>query len=432
MAQAGIDVEKAKQLDLGQDEFPYNHKDIILYNLGLGAKRNELDLVYENDENFQVLPTFGVIPSINALSSLPLGDILPNFNPMMFLHGEQYIELHKSYGTGGKLTTSSKIIDILDKGKGAVVIVGTTSKDESGDVVCYNEVTIFVRGSGGFGGRKEGADRGAATAANEPPKRAPDAVVREKTTEEQAAIYRLSGDYNPLHIDPSMSAIGGFEVPILHGLCTFGYTSRHVFRQYANSDINNIKSIKGRFSSHVFPGETLETQMWLEGNKVIFQTKVVERGVIVITNGAVELKGAPAPSAGADAKTESAGLSVEGFESSALFEQIAKAIAAASPEERQAQAKKVKAIFQFDVTNAAGKTQSWHIDLKSGDGQLGLGPSEKKPDVILQLKDADLVQIATGKLNGQKAFMQGKLKIKGQIMLATKLGDVLNTNRSRL
>lgn len=121
---------------------------------------------------------------------------------MMLLHGEQYLELKKPMPTNGKYTSQGRIIDIIDKGKGAVVVSGITTKDSTGAVVCENEFTMFIRGSGGFGGKSSGGDRGAATAANEPPSRSPDVVVQEKTSPDQAALYRLSGDLNPLHIDP--------------------------------------------------------------------------------------------------------------------------------------------------------------------------------------------------------------------------------------
>lgn len=126
---------------------------------------------------------------------------------MLLLHGEQFLELKKPIPTSGKLVSDARVIEILDKGKGASVVLSVTTKDESGEVLFENQFTLFIRGSGGFGGPKKGADRGAATAANTPPNRKPDAVVTEKTNEDQAALYRLSGDYNPLHIDPQMSAV---------------------------------------------------------------------------------------------------------------------------------------------------------------------------------------------------------------------------------
>ncbi|CAG8685766.1 7592_t:CDS:2, partial [Racocetra persica] len=285
-----IDVEAAKRQKHDSSVEEYKERDVILYALGVGATRKDLQWVYENNENFHVLPTFGVIPAVNQLGTFPLMSILGDFNYMMLLHGEQYLELKKPIPTSGKLISTPRLIDILDKGKGVSVILGVTTKDEKGDVIFENESTLFIRGIGGFGGKKTGADRGPATASNTPPKRPPDAVVSEKTLESQAALYRLSGDYNPLHIDPNMSAMGGFEVPILHGMCTYSISGKHVYTKYCNNDPNNFKSIKGRLASPVFPGETLETQMWKEGNKIIFQTRVVERDVICLAAAAVELR----------------------------------------------------------------------------------------------------------------------------------------------
>ncbi|KAG2229743.1 hypothetical protein BDF21DRAFT_376171 [Thamnidium elegans] len=284
-----LSVEAAKKLELEPQEFQYEEREAILYALGLGCKRTDTKYVYENDVNFSVLPTFGVIPSFAATNVVPFGDIVPNFNPMMLLHGEQFLSVKKAIPTSGTLKSRSHIVDILDKGKGASVTLAVITTDDTNEVVFENEFTFFIRGSGGFGGKSKGEDRGAATAANAIPNRKPDAVVTEKTNEDQAALYRLSGDFNPLHIDPDMSAIGGFEVPILHGLCSFGISGKHVLKTFCNDDPEVFKNIKARFAKHVFPGETLETSMWKEGNKVIFQTRVVERDVIAISNAAVEL-----------------------------------------------------------------------------------------------------------------------------------------------
>ncbi|KAI9477831.1 MAG: hypothetical protein EXX96DRAFT_650255 [Benjaminiella poitrasii] len=286
---SGLDLEAAKKQEFETLEFSYGEREVILYALGVGCKRTETRFVYENDENFGVLPTFGVIPSFTTMNTVPIGDFLPNFNPMMLLHGEQFLSLKKPIPTSGTLKSKARLIDILDKGKGASVIINVTTTDESDEVVFENEFTLFIRGSGGFGGQSKGADRGAATATNTVPNRKPDAVVTEKTSEDQAALYRLSGDYNPLHIDPDMSAVGGFDVPILHGLCSFGISGKHVLKTFGNNDPATFANIKARFAKHVFPGETLETSMWKEGNKVIFQTRVVERDVIAISNAAVEL-----------------------------------------------------------------------------------------------------------------------------------------------
>jgi multifunctional beta-oxidation protein len=245
-------------------------------------------LVYENNDNFQVVPTFGVIPPFNAVAPFSMSDIVPNFSPMMLLHGEQFLEIRKfPIPTEAKLVSYPKLIEVVDKGAAGIIVTGTTTKDaNTGDDIFYNEATVFIRGSGGFGGAKKGSDRGPATAVHKPPKRAPDAVVEEKTTEEQAAVYRLSGDRNPLHIDPEFSKVGGFKVPILHGLCFFGISGKHVLQSFGA-----FKNVKVRFAGTVLPGQTLKTEMWKVNNLVIFQTTVVETGKLCISGAGAELLG---------------------------------------------------------------------------------------------------------------------------------------------
>lgn len=279
-------IKKAQKAEPEGTEFSYTEKDVILYNLGLGAKRTDLDLVFENDDNFKVLPTFGVIPPFNAKTNFEFGEILPNFSPMMLLHGEQYLEVRKyPIPTEAKLVAYPKLLEVVDKGKSAICYTGTTTKDaNTGEEIFYSESSAFVRGSGGFGGPSKGQDRGAATKSYDPPKRNPDKIVTEKTNEDQAALYRLSGDRNPLHIDPEFSKVGGFDVPILHGLCFFGISGKHVLQTYGE-----YKNIKVRFAGSVLPGQTLATEMWKEGNRVIFQTRVVETGKLCIAGAGAEL-----------------------------------------------------------------------------------------------------------------------------------------------
>ncbi|KAJ1979875.1 hypothetical protein H4R34_002669 [Dimargaris verticillata] len=288
-----LDVAEVRKLRIPQETFTYSERDVILYALGIGATRQDLSLVYESDAHFGPLPTFGVLPMYKM--AISYDEFLPNYNPMKLLHGEQFLELHKPLPTSGTLTTKAQIVDVQDKGKAAVVVSRVACYDESGALVLQNESTVFIRDSGGFSKHPKfqapvPAQRNPdATAANQPPQRAPDAVVRETTSENQAALYRLSGDYNPLHIDPQMSSIGGFKTPILHGLCTFGFAARHVMQAFGNNDAKFLKTIKARFTGHVIPGETLETQMWLEGNKVLFQVRVVERDSWALQAGAVAL-----------------------------------------------------------------------------------------------------------------------------------------------
>jgi multifunctional beta-oxidation protein len=279
-------IDSAKKMKAEGTPFTYDDKDVILYNLSLGAKRTDLSLVYEGSSDFQVLPTFGVVPFFSASPQWNTNDIVPNFNPMMLLHGEQYLEIRKfPIPTAAETVSYPHLIEVIDKGNAAVVVSGTTTKDaKSGEDLFYNEMTAFIRGSGGFGGPKKGSNRGAATTTYKAPSRGPDAVVEEKTTEDQAALYRLNGDRNPLHIDPDFSKVGGFKVPILHGLCFFGFSGKHILQKFGM-----FKNIKVRFAGTVLPGQTLQTEMWKEEKKVIFQTKVKETGKLCIAGAGAEL-----------------------------------------------------------------------------------------------------------------------------------------------
>ncbi|KAK2785485.1 bifunctional hydroxyacyl-CoA dehydrogenase/enoyl-CoA hydratase fox2 [Onygenales sp. PD_12] len=281
-------IVAAKDMKADGTTFDYVDRDVILYNISLGAKRTDLSLVYENNEKFQALPTFGVVPWFNTATPFNFGDIVANFSPMMLLHGEQYLEIRKfPIPTAAKTISYPKLVDVIDKGNAAIVVTAFTTKDaKTGEDLFYNESTTFIRGSGGFGGSAKPTSRRApaATAANKPPQRKPDTVIEEKTSEDQAALYRLNGDYNPLHIDPEFSKVGGFKTPILHGLCSLGVSGKHVFKTYGA-----FKNLKVRFAGVVLPGQTLRTEMWKEGGKVLFQTTVVETGKPAIAGAGAEL-----------------------------------------------------------------------------------------------------------------------------------------------
>ncbi|KAJ7650354.1 hydroxysteroid dehydrogenase [Roridomyces roridus] len=276
-------VLDAKNIEIPADHYTFTERDVILYNLGIGATAQDLQWVYEGDDEFAAIPTFGVIPQFAAMGSASL-DWLPNFNPAKLLHGEQFLSIKAPIPTSGELVTTARFLEVLDKGKAAAVTMLTETKDASGKLIFENQSTTFIRGSGGFGGKRVGMDRGAATAANDVPKRAPDAVVEEKTSAGQAALYRLSGDLNPLHILPEFAAIGGFNKPILHGLCFMGIAGKHVLQKFGP-----YQDIKVRFAGVVYPGETLVTQMWKEGQKVIFTAKVKERDALVLASAAATL-----------------------------------------------------------------------------------------------------------------------------------------------
>ncbi len=264
-------------LELPASTFDYEERDVMLYALGIGAK--ELPFIFER--SLKVIPTFAVIPAFPALMGLAQN---VEINPVMLLHGEQGFRIAKTIPTSGSLTTSGTVTGVYDKGKGALITIDSTTTDASGETVFTNTSGVFIRGAGGFGG-----DRGP-EAANKAPERAPDKSVDDTTLDIQAAIYRLSGDRNPLHIDPDFSKMAGYDRPILHGLCSFGYAGRAVLAEYCDNDPDRLAGLSVRFSGVVYPGDTITTEMWDEGNgKIIVQAKTQE-GRVVISNAAAEVK----------------------------------------------------------------------------------------------------------------------------------------------
>jgi 3-hydroxyacyl-CoA dehydrogenase/3a,7a,12a-trihydroxy-5b-cholest-24-enoyl-CoA hydratase len=290
-------ITKAQADQLVGHEFPmltfsYTERDAVLYALGIGAPldwidQEELQFVYElSTRGFKALPTFAVLyPSkmIDVLVGGRIGDF--EFNPMMLVHGEQFLHIVRPLQPRDTIHCHPRITQIYDKGSGMVIVTETLCRDEQGEVMVVNESSMFIRGEGGFGG-----DRGPSGEVNVPPDRQPDAVVEQKTLPQQALLYRLSGDINPLHADPMMAALGGFDRPILHGLCTFGFAGRAVLKHFCGNDPARFKSIKVRFARHVFPSETLVTEMWRESEqRIVFRCKVAERNETVLTQAAVEL-----------------------------------------------------------------------------------------------------------------------------------------------
>jgi acyl dehydratase len=268
---------QAVGLQLAATRFDYNDRDLMLYALGVGA--TELDFVFER--NLKALPTFAVIPAFPALMGLTAA---VEVNPVMILHGEQAFRVHKAIPVKGTLATSGKVTGVYDKGKGALVTLETETKEESGDLLFTNVFGVFVRGAGGFGGER-GPEAG-----NVPPERPPDKTVEMATLPIQAMIYRLSGDRNPLHIDPAFAKMAGYDRPILHGLCSFGHVGRAVLAEYGGNDPSRFVGMAVRFTGVVYPGDTITTEMWDEGNgKIVLQAKTQE-GRVVIGNAAAEVR----------------------------------------------------------------------------------------------------------------------------------------------
>jgi len=270
--------------------FNYTFKESIIYSLGVGVSTTDKDglrFLYEDHENFAPLPTFGVIPALDGMAGLVTGAVPGlNIDLSKVLHGEQFIKILKPLPASAKLTNTFKIQDILDKGKGMVLLVEVESRDETGDVVLLNQLSIFVVGAGGFGGAR--SSEHLINVSTIPPRQA-DVSTEYQTSVDQAALYRMTGDLNPLHISPDFAAMGGFDTPILHGLCSFGISVRQIMEKYANNDPARVLAMKVRMSKPVLPGQKLRTDMWLEGDKVLFETTVVETGAKCLSGGWVQI-----------------------------------------------------------------------------------------------------------------------------------------------
>lgn len=261
--------------------FAYDPDRVILYALGIGAGVEELDFVYE--KNLKVFPSFAVIPGFPALVPLMINAKL---NLPTVLHGEQKIVLHNQIPTSGTISTSGVCQSIYDKGdKGATLNVETESKDEKGRLLFENHMVIIDRSAGNFGG-----ERGPKTEKIDPPEgKAPDFHVEYSTSPDQAALYRLSGDKNPLHIDPEFAKLGRLDRPILHGLCTFGFAGRAILHSVCGGDPARLKSFAARFTGVVFPGDILITEGWkVDGGAYIIQTRTQE-GRVVLGNAKAEV-----------------------------------------------------------------------------------------------------------------------------------------------
>lgn len=419
-----IDLDAASKTELVL-ESAYDERDLALYALGIGAARDpmdkgELKYVYELGGDFGALPTWGAMPQLNAmLAAAKKGGLeLPgmSFGFDRLLHGEQYMELKKPLPPHAKLKHVFRFKQAFDKAPNAVITFAISTQDESGEEIAYNEMTSFVKGAGGWGG-----DRGPSGESNVPPERAPDAVIEEKTDANQTLLYRLSGDWNPLHADPDFARAFGFEKPILHGMCTFGYCGRHVIKAFCGNDGRYFKSIKVRFAKSVFPGDTLVTRMWKESDtRIVFETSVKERNEVVIKNAVVELhKELPVakPKTAASVPAASAVAAPAAVDQAITLDDVFTAIKSyvALKPELVAQ---TKTVFQFTFHNP---DSSWFIDLKNGNGSAGKGNADK-PDVTLEL-DTELAPVLFGAdvAEVQKLFFSGKLKVGGNVMASNKL-----------
>jgi acyl dehydratase len=263
-------------------EFTYDWKDTVLYALGVGAKVNELEYLYEG-RGPRVYPSFAVIPAFAPLHA-SLQRTQGPFDKIV--HGAQKVLLHAPIPPQGTLATTGIVEGIYDLKKMAQALVKTETRDaKTGARLFDTEWSILYLGEGGFGGSPRPEEEKTSA-----PSRAADFRVEETTSPEQALLYRLSGDLNPLHADPEFPLVARFEgKPILHGLATFGFMTRAAVKSACNGDSTRVRSISARFARPVWPGQTLVTEGWIEGSRVFARTSVKERNEVVLSHVALEI-----------------------------------------------------------------------------------------------------------------------------------------------
>ncbi|MFI9173042.1 MaoC/PaaZ C-terminal domain-containing protein [Streptomyces lincolnensis] len=269
-----IDAAKALAAEPRSGEITWDHKDVQLYHLGIGAGIPATDpdeLRYTLESRLHVLPSFATVagagsPGVIGGLSMPGVDV----DLAKVLHGGQSLTVHRPLPVKGTATATARIAAVYDKGKAAVLVMRTEVTDGQGPL-WTNDAQIFVRGEGGWGG-----DRGP-SARLDPPTGAPDRTVERPIREDQALLYRLSGDWNPLHADPEFAKLAGFERPILHGLCTYGSTLKTVVDTLLGGDVTRVRSYATRFAGVVYPGETLRIRMWHAPEATRVAVSAVER-----------------------------------------------------------------------------------------------------------------------------------------------------------
>ncbi|WP_328317195.1 MaoC/PaaZ C-terminal domain-containing protein [Streptomyces sp. NBC_00388] len=268
-----IDAAEAIAAEPRSGEIAWDHKDIQLYHLGIGAGRPPTgadELRYTLESRLHVLPSFATVAGAGMALMGGLAAPGIDVNLAAVLHGGQSIVLHRPIPVGGSAVSSSRVRAVYDKGKAAVIVLRSEVSDAQGPL-WTSDAQIFVRGEGGFGGERGPSTRTAL------PGRAPDRTEDRPVREDQALLYRLSGDWNPLHADPEFAKLAGFDRPILHGLCSYGMTLKAVVDAVLGGDVTRVDSYTTRFAGVVFPGETLRIRMWQSPGRVQVAVAAVER-----------------------------------------------------------------------------------------------------------------------------------------------------------
>lgn len=284
MTPLDLNALRAYTIPDARDE--YDPRDVILYALGVGAGLSdavdETHFLYER--GIQPLPTMALV--LGTAGFWPL-DPKSGLDWINILHGEQRLTMHQPLDPAGIMLGTTRVTDLADKGPGKAAMIRAvkTLKNPGGELVAEATETWVVRGGGGFGGDRNLPGEALPAV----PSRDPDYAVPLPTSRAQAATYRLSGDRNPLHIDPIVARRAGYERPILHGLSTMGVIARAVIHACANGDAERLREIALRFTAPAFPGDTLETRIWQEADRLHFRATAVERGVIVADYGLAKL-----------------------------------------------------------------------------------------------------------------------------------------------
>jgi acyl dehydratase len=265
-----IDPTTAIGAELPETGFSWTPSDVLLYHLALGAGADDLRYTYERD--LHVLPTFGVIAA-NLRATEPPRVSFPGIDVDLakVLHGTQEITVHRPLPVRGEAVLRTKVVDVLDKGTAAVIVQESTAVDPDGTALFTTRSSIFARGEGGFGG-----SRGPSTRVDVPD-RAPDTVLETPTLPQQALLYRLCGDRNPLHADPEFAKMAGFDAPILHGLCTYGVVCKAVVDALLDGQVDRVTSFAAKFTGVVHPGETLRTRVWRDDGRFVLTTTAADR-----------------------------------------------------------------------------------------------------------------------------------------------------------
>ncbi|WP_246228871.1 MaoC/PaaZ C-terminal domain-containing protein [Mycolicibacterium psychrotolerans] len=271
--------------ELGSFTGSWDADDVILYHLGLGAGVPQTDpgeLQYCLEDRLKVLPSFSVNGPMGVMASL-LKLEGASFPPTALLHGEHEMIVHRPLPPSAKVTHNGRVAEVWDKGKAALLVVEADTVDAGGSPLVTNRYYAFIRGEGGFGGEK-GQRRAVAI-----PDRTPDGSVQRPTMLQQALLYRLCGDKNPMHSDPAISKLGGFDVPLLHGLCTYGIALKAAVDEALDGDVTKVAKYATRFAQPVFPGDTLQIDMWREGSQVLLGVSAIGKEGPTLTNTVIDL-----------------------------------------------------------------------------------------------------------------------------------------------